>query len=83
MLAVVYRELDERDAAIACAKNALAIAPTDDNAHYLLGLLYRDALRFDLARKHFTRAMELAPERESAARARTGLKSLPPAGRTP
>ncbi len=78
MLAVTAHEAGERDIALASARSALALNNTDDKTHFLLGLINRDLMRYDAARTHFQRALELAPDRAAADKARSALAGLTP-----
>ena len=63
------------------AKRTLRIKPDYAAAHLLLGLIYREQRNDEMARLHFSQAIQYAPDAPFAARARQWLESTqPPSG---
>jgi tetratricopeptide (TPR) repeat protein len=50
------------EVAAACYRNAAELDPEDGQWPYLLGFLYQDSGRFDLARAHYEKVLENAPD---------------------
>lgn len=73
MLAVVQREQGQKEAAITTVRRTLATDPENARAHFLLGILYQETNRNGLSRKHLEQTVALAPNSESAQKARTWL----------
>ena len=78
MLALVLRDLHESDAAITELTRLIGKSPGYAPAHHALGLLYKsDPAKLELAKREFSRYLELAPNGPSARESRTWLKSIP------
>jgi tetratricopeptide (TPR) repeat protein len=76
MLAIVLRDQKDNAAAIAELVRLTERTPLYAPAHHALGLLYKDTARLDLAKREFTRYLELAPNGPSARDARAWLQTL-------
>ncbi|MFQ3251434.1 MAG: tetratricopeptide (TPR) repeat protein [Glaciecola sp.] len=57
----IYRASKENDKAISNYQTALKIVASNYQAHNRLGLIYRDKGKFDLAKSHYTQAIEAWP----------------------
>jgi len=66
MLAVVFREMKDTESAVAQLNKVVKAQPTYADAQCLMGFLYLDKGRPDLARKRFERYLQLDPDGESA-----------------
>jgi Flp pilus assembly protein TadD len=73
MLAVVQREQGYEEDAITTARRTITVDPENARAHFLLGILYHETNRNGLSRKHLEQTVALAPDSESAEKARTWL----------
>jgi tetratricopeptide (TPR) repeat protein len=78
MLALVYRELGETPKALRELTTLVSQRPDHADAHLALGLIYReDGGNAPLARRHFTRYLELAPNGPSAREVGEWLRQTP------
>jgi tetratricopeptide (TPR) repeat protein len=73
-LASVYRELGMPQQALEQAQAIVKQQPDDAPTHQMLGLLYADAGKGELARLHLRRFVELAPDDPHAAQTRAWLR---------
>ena len=71
-----YQQRGDLANAIKCANDALAIRPTCSTIHTFLGSLYEQKGEMAVARRHFQKALTVAPEPESC---NLPLPSLPEA----
>jgi len=72
----VYRAKEQNKAAIADYETALKLVGTNYQAHNRLGLIYRDAGEFDLAKEHYTQAIDAWPGNADSYRNRGILYDL-------
>jgi len=75
-LALAQRAADDRDGAIATLESALVLDAKYATAHYLLGNMLAGAARFDEAKKHYERYLQLEPKGDQAEQARGRLAAL-------
>jgi tetratricopeptide (TPR) repeat protein len=62
LLATAYGALDRPDDAAAVLQEQTRVAPNDPNPYAALGLIYRQAKRYDEARQQFEKARQLNPK---------------------
>lgn len=67
ILAMALYEAGQRENAVAALREALRLNADYARAHYLMGLINSDHGKKDLARIHFTRFLNLAPQDPAAA----------------
>lgn len=72
----VYRAKEQNEEAIADYETALKLVGSNYQAHNRLGLIYRDAGKFDLAKAHYTQAIEAWPGNADSYRNRGILYDL-------
>jgi tetratricopeptide (TPR) repeat protein len=73
-LALIHYDLKQYEKALEALKKVLQGDPDYAAAHYMLGLIYsRDRWTYNLARQHYTKFVEMAPEDPLAEKARRWL----------
>ena len=72
----VYRAQEQNQKAIADYETALKLVGSNYQAHNRLGLIYRDAGKFDLAKTHYTKAIDAWPGNAGSYRNRGILYDL-------
>lgn len=72
----VYRAKGQKEKAIIDYEMALKVAGSNYQAHNRLGLIYRDAGKFDLAKAHYTQAIDAWPGNADSYRNRGILYDL-------
>ena len=73
-MAQVHLEQENTDSAIGVLRGAIALEPRDAEAHFLLGMVYRQSGQKDEARLSLSTALELEPQHPRAAQISAYLK---------